>query len=47
MLQAAGLDVCARAIGVSPHPDKRAVLAAVADHVVDDVNAGLGLVWSD
>lgn len=47
MLQAAGLDVCARAIGVSPHPDKRAALAAVADHVVDDVNAGLGLVWSD
>jgi len=47
LLQDAGVDVSARAIGVSPQTDKRAALGAVADHVVDDVNAGLALVWSD
>jgi len=45
LLQDAGLDVRARAIGVSPHPDKRAALAALTEHVVDDVNAGLALFW--
>ena len=45
LLQGAGLDVRARAIGVSPHPDKRAALTTVAEQVVDDVNAGLALVW--
>ncbi|HML24555.1 MAG TPA: hypothetical protein PKD09_23080 [Aggregatilinea sp.] len=40
-LRAAGLDVTFEAVGISPHPDKRAALAAVADRVVDDINAGL------
>jgi phosphoglycolate phosphatase-like HAD superfamily hydrolase len=44
-LMQAGLDVRFRAVGVSPNADKRAALAAVADHVVDDVNAGLALVY--
>ncbi len=43
-LRAAGLDATCEAVGVSPHPDKRAALAEVADHVVDDVNAGLALL---
>lgn len=47
LLQAAGIDVAARAIGVSAHPDKRAALGAIADHVVDDINAGLALIWND
>ncbi|MBN1562943.1 MAG: hypothetical protein JXA10_03845 [Anaerolineae bacterium] len=33
------------AVGVSPHADKRAALQEVADHVVDDINAGLDLIW--
>lgn len=45
LLQNAGVDVRARAIGISPHPDKRAALSVVAHHVVDDVNAGLALIW--
>ncbi|WP_162909184.1 hypothetical protein [Aggregatilinea lenta] len=40
-LQAAGLDVTFEAVGISPHPDKRAALAGVADRVVDDINAAL------
>ncbi|MEW6578285.1 MAG: hypothetical protein AB1435_03725 [Chloroflexota bacterium] len=44
LLQRAGLDVSVVAIGVSPNADKRAALALVADHLVDDVNAGLALV---
>jgi phosphoglycolate phosphatase-like HAD superfamily hydrolase len=44
-LDQAGLDVRLMAVGVSSNPDKRAALAAVADHVVDDVNAGLALVY--
>jgi hypothetical protein len=44
-LTQAGLDVRFRAVGVSPNADKRAALAAVVDHVVDDVNAGLALVY--
>lgn len=47
LLREAGLDIRARTIGVSPHPDKRAALAAIAEHVVDDVNEGLALFWSD
>ncbi len=41
----AGLDVHLMAVGVSTNSDKRAALAAVADTVVDDVNAGLALVY--
>lgn len=41
-----GLDVQSVAVGISPNSDKRAALRAVADHVVDDVNAGLALVWN-
>jgi hypothetical protein len=41
----AGLDVTFEAVGISPNADKRAALAGVADHVVDDVNAGLALVY--
>lgn len=44
LLQRAGLDVSVVGIGVSPNADKRAALAPVADHLVDDVNAGLALV---
>jgi beta-phosphoglucomutase-like phosphatase (HAD superfamily) len=44
-LDQAGLDAHLMAVGVSPNVDKRAALAAVADHVVDDVNAGLALVY--
>jgi len=47
LLREAGLDVRARAIGVSPHPDKRAALAPLAERVVDDINAGLALVWGE
>ena len=45
LLVSAGLDVTFDAIGVSPHADKRAALATVAGHVVDDVNAALALIW--
>jgi hypothetical protein len=45
-LTAAGLDVQFEAIGVSPNVDKRAVLLDVAESVVDDINAGLALIWS-
>jgi len=44
-LRAEGLDLTFEGIGVSPHPAKRAALREVAEHVVDDVNAGLALVW--
>lgn len=44
-LTQAGLDVTLRAVGVSPNPDKRAALAEVADQVVDDINAGLAVVF--
>ncbi len=44
-LRAEGLDLTFEGIGVSPHPDKRAALRESAEHVVDDVNAGLELVW--
>ncbi len=47
LLREAGLDVHPRAIGVSSHPDKRAALAPLAERVVDDVNAGLALVWGE
>lgn len=40
-LHAAGLDISFEAVGVSPHPDKRAALATVANRVVDDINQGL------
>ncbi|PJF43764.1 MAG: hypothetical protein CUN55_07410 [Phototrophicales bacterium] len=46
-LQAYGLDVRLRSIGVSPEASKRAALANVADVVVDDVNAGVMLVLGD
>lgn len=36
-----GLAVQCEAVGVSPHADKRVALRAVADHLVEDVNAGL------
>lgn len=45
LLQKAGLDVSFQAVGVSPQADKRAALDPVADHVVDDMNAGLALIW--
>jgi hypothetical protein len=45
LLRRAGVDARFEAVGVSPHPDKRAALVEVADHVVDDVNAGLPLIW--
>ncbi len=44
LLQRTGLDVSVVGVGVSPNADKRAALAAVADHLVDDVNDGLALV---
>lgn len=44
LLQRAGVTATLSAIGVSPQPDKRAALAAVADHLVDDVNEGLALI---
>lgn len=44
-LRQAGLDVTFTGIGVSPHAEKRAALAEVAAHVVDDVNHALDLVW--
>jgi hypothetical protein len=47
LLQRAGIAASLSAIGVSPQPDKRAALAAVADHLVDDVNQGLTLVLGD
>ena len=47
LLQRAGVSASLRGIGVSPQPDKRAALAAVADHLVDDVNEGLALVLGD
>jgi beta-phosphoglucomutase-like phosphatase (HAD superfamily) len=45
LLHSAGLDVSFSAIGVSPQGHKRAALDPVADQVVDDVNAGLALLW--
>jgi hypothetical protein len=42
-LREAGLDIALEAVGVSPQRDKRAALAAVSKHVVDDINAGLAL----
>ncbi|RPJ00190.1 MAG: hypothetical protein EHM39_05250, partial [Chloroflexi bacterium] len=39
-LAQAGLDVTFIGVGVSPNPDKRAALSTVADHLVDDINAG-------
>ncbi len=47
-LQRAGVAATLTAVGVSPHPDKRAALGAVADHVADDINAGLAwaLGWA-
>jgi hypothetical protein len=47
LLRRAGLDVVCEAVGVSPNPDKRAALAEVADHVVDDVNVGIEMVIRD
>ncbi len=44
LLRRAGVAVTLSAIGVSPQPDKRAALAMVADHLVNDVNEGLALV---
>ncbi|NDJ74893.1 MAG: hypothetical protein GYB65_01425 [Chloroflexi bacterium] len=46
LLRQVGLKTSFRAVGVSPHPEKRAALAPVADDVVDDINAGLELVLS-
>ncbi|MBN1681802.1 MAG: hypothetical protein JW966_16095 [Anaerolineae bacterium] len=43
-LQRAGIDAAVTGIGVSPQADKRAALFTIADHVVDDVNAGLAIV---
>jgi hypothetical protein len=43
-LKNTGLGVTFEAVGVSPHRDKRAALAEVANHVVDDVNEGLALI---
>jgi hypothetical protein len=43
-LALAGLDAAFTGVGVSTNPDKRAALATVADHLVDDVNAGLDLI---
>jgi len=40
-----GLAVELEAVGVSPHEAKRATLRAQADHVVDDVNEGLALIF--
>jgi hypothetical protein len=41
LLQRAGLEVTFEGVGVSEQTDKRAALAQVADHVVDEINAGL------
>ena len=43
-LRAAGLSIAFEGIGVSSHTDKRAALAEIAVHVVDDVNTGLDLI---
>jgi hypothetical protein len=45
LLGHAGLEVAFESVGVSPQADKRAALAQVADHVVDEINAGLALAW--
>ena len=42
-----GLNAQFEAVGVSPNVDKRAALHDVARHVVDDINAGLALIWND
>ncbi|MBI5958872.1 MAG: hypothetical protein HY866_09070, partial [Chloroflexi bacterium] len=44
LLRQTGLDITLQSVGVSPNADKRAALAEVADHLVDDVNSGLALV---
>lgn len=44
LLREAGLDVTLEAVGVAKEPIKREALAPVAARVVEDVNAGLGLV---
>ena len=46
LLQDAGLSAICYGVGISPHEGKRAALEAVADIIVDDVNAGLEMVWS-
>lgn len=46
VLRRAGLNVTFECVGVSPNPDKRAALSAIAGQVVDDINAGLELIWS-
>ncbi len=43
----AGMKVQFEAVGVSPNVDKRAALRDVADQVVDDINAGLALIWDE
>ena len=41
LLRQAGLDVTFEAVGIAPEASKREALAAVAGHVVDDVNQAL------
>ncbi len=45
LLQRAGQAVSFRAIGVAPQGHKREALGPVADQIVDDINAGLALLW--
>jgi len=46
-LRHAGLNIHFEAVGVSPHPEKQAALREVADHVVNQVNEGLALVFGN
>jgi len=47
LLRGAGVDVRFEAVGVSPHADKRAALAELTPHVLDEVNAGLARVLNN
>ncbi len=47
LLRQAGVDVHFEAVGVSPHADKRAALAELTPHVLDEINAGLARVLNN
>jgi hypothetical protein len=41
LLQQAGIDAQAEAVGVSPHPAKQEALTQIADRVVHNINEAL------
>ncbi len=47
LLRGAGVQVHFEAVGVSPHADKRAALAELTPHVLDEINVGLARVLSN